>query len=647
MPAGDAAFPWDIKFTITGGATYGFMLVTPSGASKQLELSEAEGPDPDRLSTKDIATTADFNPRVDSPFAMSSLAGGCGQLEYDFNYEDRYWWSDGVVTHVNGKIYPAPPVSSLALASETGKVTTFTTYITPSETRYDYAVVGNSILRRDAANSSNAWGVVYTASVPITNFAIMNGVGLICVPTITGTTDFYYQPDVTAAATWTPTAANHTPFSDANGKPSFFGVVRGTCYALVGNKSVFYTTNPVLDGWAGPIDTTLSGNIAGSPGDNTYPFKGFKAVGDSLFVIKNDAVYSIDSQQDVIEVIWQWKDKPSQYNFKYFASGGDDLIYSVGPEVYTYNTQTGIQMATGMAKRDGFSMREVLGLAADNKYMYVLARVRVPTLRSADSVALFRGVKTVNTWGFEVLWEDTSLSGKTYGNLFASPSGVGTRLYWGLDDAGTSDTLIMDIPADWDETTAAAFKTSASLWTSVSRAGFPGFTKKHIYLNMVGQNVDATNTIAANISTDLGVTYQNVATANANSFEANYTNLNSSGVSLRFDFTSNGTNATTLRNFDHHQRIRFKYLTSIRASVRVAKSVRTRDNGQSNQFVWEIWDSITALRTSNSEITYSDFLGNTFKVTVDVIGVKPTRHEAPTEYEEEAILLITKAEKGS
>lgn len=56
-------------------------------------------------------------------------------------------------------------------------------------------------------------------------------------------------------------------------------------------------------------------------------------------------------------------------------------------------------MPTGMAKRDGFSMREVLGLAADNKYMYVLARVRVPTLRSADSVALFRGVKTVNTWG--------------------------------------------------------------------------------------------------------------------------------------------------------------------------------------------------------------------------------------------------------
>lgn len=45
MPAGDAAFPWDIKFTIAGGATYGFMLVTPSGASKQIELSEAEGPD--------------------------------------------------------------------------------------------------------------------------------------------------------------------------------------------------------------------------------------------------------------------------------------------------------------------------------------------------------------------------------------------------------------------------------------------------------------------------------------------------------------------------------------------------------------------------------------------------------------------------
>jgi len=654
MPAGDNSYPWDVTFTITGGATYGFMLTTPKNQSKQIAFTEAGTGESlrysalNRLQTQFNEENRDFDPKFDTPFSMNDFTSGCGQLEYDFQDDTAYWWSTGMVTHVPGKVYPAPPTSTLALTGTTGALTGILTYTDSTNTRYDFLWEGTNLWRRDASNNSNAWTKVYTASVTITDFKIMDGIGLIAVPShATSTIDYYYQSNILAAATWTPVSVDHTPFSNANGKPKFFHVVRGTCYALVDNGKVYYTTDPTANSWLGPIDTTLTNNISGPPGDKTYPWMGVLSVGDFLFVKRKDGIYSIDSQQDVQQVIWQWKSKPSEYNFKYTATGSDLLLYGVGPEIYSYDPQTGVNTRADFARKDGFSVKEILGIAADNQYAYILARVRVPILRSADSVALFRAVRSRSgRWSYEVLWEDSSLTGKTYGMLEAMPFGVGTRLYWGQDNASDTVTYVMDIPAEWDETQSGSFNTSASIWTSMTRAGFAGFQKHLLYYNSNGLNLDSTNKFTTYYSTDGGVSFTSL-TANTDAHtEADFTNVNGYTTTLRFDFVGNGTTPPVMQNFDLHERVRFKYLPQAKISVRVAKNIETRSSSKSNLDVWEVWDNIKTLRTSNGEITYKDFLGNSFKVTIDQIDVHPTRHEAPTEYEEEAIITVTRADRG-
>lgn len=648
--AGDSAFPFDVKFAISGGETYGFMLVSPPDQTKQIDFSEAQMPETQRINTEDIATSQDFDPRIDTPYSMSDFTGGVGQIEFDLQDDTAYWWSNGVITHVNGKVYPAPPASTLILTGVTSGITNGTTYLTPANTRYDFIWEGVNIWRRDASNKTNTWTKVYTASATITDFTIIDGVGLIAVPNLSGTTDFLYQIDITAAATWTPTTANHTAFSDAIGKPAFFQTVRGTTYAPVGtsgSNKVFYTVDPTTDSWIGPIDTTLTGNISGPPGDETYPFIGTRSVGDFLFLMKKDAIYSIDSQQDVYETIWQWKDKPSEHNFKYHATGGDLLLFSVGPEIYQYDPQNGVTASLGLSKKDGFSIKEILGLAADNQYVYIMARVRVPTIRSADSVAIFRGIRKGGaTWKFEVIWEDESLTGKTYGVLLAFPFGVGTRLYWGQNNDSDTVTYVMDIPAEWDETAASSYATSGTLWTSISRAGFPGFNKRHLYFNITANGVTAFDTIATTYTIDDGITYSTVGTTSANKTEINLTNVYGPSIGFKFHFTGTSTTTAILKNFDHHQRVRFKYLPTVKLAVRIANKINLRNSSVMNRTNSEIWEWLVNLRKSTSEIIYSDFLGNSFPVTIDIITVHPSRHEHITEYEEEAVIVLTRADRG-
>ena len=649
--AGDSAFPFDVKFSINGGDTIGFMLATPQGQTKQVEFIEAQGTDSQRLGTQDIATSQDFDPRIDTPYSMSNFTGGVGQLEYDFQDETGYWWSSGVVTHVSGKVYLAPPATTLTLTGTTGAITGITTYLTSANARYDFLWEGANLWRRDAANQSNAWTKVYTASATIYNVTIINGAGFITVPGLSSATvDFLYQSDVTAAATWTPTEANHAAFSDALGKPAYLKAIRSTTYAAVGttgNNKVFYSVDPTTDAWLGPIDTTLEGNISGAPGDDSYPFTGVAAVGDFLFLMKKDAIYSIDSQQDVYETIWQWKDKPSEYNFKYYATGGDLLLFSVGPEIYQYDPQTGITASLRLSKKDGFSVKEILGLAADNQYVYIMARVRVPTIRSADSVVVMRGIRQRGSaWTFENIWEDTSLTNKTYGVLSAVPFGVGTRLYWGQNNASDTLTYVMDIPAEWDETANASYATTGSLYTSISRAGFHGFEKRHLYMNVNATGVTGQDYVTTYFSVDDGATWTAVGATSANKTEFDFTNIYGSSIVFRFDFTGRASASAVLKNFDHHQRIRFKYLPSVKLTIRIASGINLRNGAKSNLRVDEIWDDVIELRTTTSEITYTDFLGNSFPCTVDMVGVRPTLHEGITDYEEEAVILITRADRG-
>lgn len=652
MPAGDLSYPYDVTLAITNGSTYGFMLTSPQGQSKQINFTEAGAEDSlrtsmlERLQGTNVDQSRMYSPTLDTIIAMTSFIGGCGQVEFDSGDDKSYWWSNGVVTHVDGKAYPAPPTSSLSLTGVTGAITGIGTYLNSSFTRYDFLWEGANLWRRDASNSTNAWTKVYTASATITDFKVMDDVGLIAAPSDGSTTDFWYQSNVTAAATWTPTAADHTAFSVALGKPKFWNITRGTCYAAVDKGKIYYTVNPTLDSWVGPIDTTLSGNISGPPGDKTYPFTGVKSVGDFLFIIRPDGIYSVDSQQDVNCAIWQWKDKPSEYNFKYKGTGGDQFLFSVGPEYYQYDPQTGVASPCLFARKDAFSVKEILGLSADNQYAYILARVRVGVLRSADSVALFRGVRMKNgKWTFEVLWEDTSLSGKTYGLLEAIPNGVGTRLYWGLDQSGDTATMIMDIPAEWDETNSGSFATSRSLWTSLSRSGFQNFQKHLLYYNSNGLNLDSNNKITVNYSIDGGSSFTSLTNQTSTNTYVDYTNINSINFVIRFDFVSAGSIAPILQNFDQHNRVRFKYLPQAKIAVRIADKINLRNSGTSNKMAYEIADDIRTLRESDGEITYQDFLGNSYKVTVDSIEIHPTLHQKPMEYEEEAVITIT-AVKG-
>lgn len=646
MPAGDNSFPYDVTFTVSG-TTYGFMLVTPKGETKQINFSESQQPEAQRLVTESIATSYDFDPRVDTPFSMKDFTGGCGQLEWDFNDDTSYLWSSGVITHVPGRVYMSPPASSKQLSGATGDVTGMCTYLTSANARYDFLWETVNIWRRDASNITNGWTKVYTAGVDITDFKIFNGTGIICTPSDGTTTDFLTQADVTAAALWVPTGRNHTPFAVGT-KPIRMKGIRGTCYAFVGNDLVYYTTDPTIDGWTGPIDTALTGtgNLGGSTGDSTYPIQGINVVNDFLFVRKKDAIYSIDSQQDVIEVIWQWKDKPSEYNFKFAAVGGDQLIYNVKSELFIYDPQTGVNTNTGFSRKSGFTIKNILGIASDSQYIYVLAQVRVAVVRTADSIAVFRGIKVrPGAIAWEVLWEDNTIGTDTFGPLWAFPSAAGTRLYWMRNDSDNTDTIMMDIPAEFDESYGSSFDPNSVLWTSVSRSGFPGFQKRHLYFNMNLANSDASNYITPSLLTENGTTA--LASSSSNSYEANFSDKYSLWCYLKFQFNSAGTTTPILKTFDHHQRVRFKFLPRVQLSIRVADGIELRNGTKSTLKAYQLWDNLKTLRESNNEITYKDFLGNSFPCTFDVFTSKPSRHQAKMEYEEEAVVVITRADRGS
>lgn len=645
MPS-DGAFPYDVTLAVSGGSTYGFMLVTPPGSTKQLSVEEVPGPDANRISTSDAASHNDFAPQWDTPFAMYDFSGGAGQLEYDGQDETAFWWGTAV-THVAGKVFCPPPVTAEALSSGSGTIGGFRAYRPAGGTAYDFCWQATRLYRRDASNATNDWSLVYTASATITDFQIVDGAGYIAVPSLAGNTDFLYQGTITAVATWTPTARNHTAFSDALGKPKFFLTVRGTLYAVVDNRKVFYTVDGTTDSWVGPIDTSLDGNSSGPPGDTTYGFVNVAAVLDYLMVFKREAGYNVDSQQEVTEVLWQWKDKPSDHNFKYVAPGGSDLFFNIGPEVYGYDPGTGALSDLKLSKRSGFSVQEIAGLGADNQYVYVLAKVRVPKLRSAASMALLRcWRKRGRDWGVNCIWEDTGSTG--YATLGVLPNGVGTRVYWGGNAGG--ETKLMDIPADWDESSGASFATSAVLYTSISRDNFPGFIKRRLWHGSTTEALDANNTIAVAYSLDEGASFATLATLSSAGLATNgFSNKQSRSYVGRYTFACAGTATPILRGFDLHSRVRFRYLPTISAGLRVARSVELRNGSR-----FEAGDEATikgyleTLRATDAEITYKDFLGNSFAVSIDRIAYRPTRHEEPdSRWEVEALVSMARADVGT
>lgn len=657
-----AAYPYDVKFTIASGAdagAYGFMLVTPEGESKQLNIDEVGGPETSRISTDDVATHADFDSKWDTPFAMSSFKSGVGQLEFDFNDEYACWWAPGVVLHVDGKAYLAPPqktpltLPTIAAANIAG----FYTYITSAEVRYDFCWADKYLFRRITTDSTTAWVLVFTEAnaKPITDFGVFNGIGIISVPTEldANSVDFYTQADVTAAPAWAPTARAHSAFSNAAGRPKYTVGVRGTLFAAVDSAKIFYTVDPTQDGWAGPIEATVGAISGPEVGDTSYAFTSLFAVNDYLFAFKNSAGYSIDSQQNVSEIFWQWKGKPGPSNFKYVAATPEYVLFAIDPEVIAYDPGTGASFPLKLSRQPGFSCKEILGLASDNQYVYVLAKVRVPTLRSADSVVLFRGWKASGQrYQFEVLWEDTAVT-ETYCRLFASPYGNATRLYWAYTSGSNTYTGVMEVAAEWDETASASFAASGSIYTSIAKSGFPGLSKRHLWVTMQNQAVDATETVTVYYSTDNGANFTSLGSSGSGgsglvATRLEYDNINSTGIVLRFDFAGDGSNTPIFRSFDHHQRVRFRYLAAGTVAVRVADRQELLNQQIDDRTATQVANNLRTLRSSEVEILYEDYIGNSFNVSVDRLVFKATRHEQPQDKGElEAILGIARADSGA
>lgn len=632
------AFPYDL--TIGG---YNFMLTKSTGAdgrpAKSLTVSEAPGPNNPQLQTNSYA---EFDRRYDVPVSQTNFSGGLGQLEFDTGENNRYLWGSGVVTHCDGKVYVAPPTTTLSPTSMASAPAGFLSYVASSGTQYDFMWEGPRLHRRDASNGSNTWTLVYTAGENITDFVVFNDGGQICSPTdATAAEDFFYQADVTAAATWTPTARDHAAFSNADGKPKYMKAVRDTLYAAVDSQKIFYTTDATADGWIGPIDTKVS--------DTTYDFVGLTALSDYLFAFKYDAGYNIDSSQVVYEIFDEWKDKPSSVNFKYIAKGPGALYYSVANEVYEYDPTTGRNVPFGLAKQSSFSVLQIDGVGADNQYVYVLAKVRVRNVRSANSEALFRCVKQRGGFAFECIWEDTAST--SYSRLFATAYGSATRVYWGK---GTTQTMHMDVAAEFDETTTASFNTAGTLYTSITRGGEPGFQKRALWLGTTHENLTASVQDNISYSTDSAANFTSIGTVTSNGLvETDIAGVAGREFMLKFLFAGTATVTPILRAYDLHLRPRWRYLQQVVAVVRIADNIELLNGAPDTQTADTILSNLKALRALSSSIAYTDLLGNSFNVSIDSISYSVTRHE-PTntsntenEWEATATIVMTEASWGS
>ena len=661
-PVTNPAYPYDITLT-TNGVTYGFLLVTPPQQSKQLDISEVPTPtgifELRRISTPETLTHTDFDLKEDMPWSQDTFAGGAGQLTFNSKTDEiNYWWSSGIVTHTDGLAYLAKAPSTLTLTSGANTYAGRCSFLTSGGTRYDFCIQGPRIYRRDATLAANAWSVVYTADVNITDIQIINGKMFICVPThldatSPANTDYYYQSDPTAAATWTPTGVTSaTGMSDALGKPSFFLQVRGTTYAFVQNQRVLYSVDATVAGdWVGPINTSLKINganqVSGPPGDTTYPFLNVIAMNNYLFAFKQDAAYTIDANQEVREAIWEWKENVATRNFKFSCTADSVIYYSMAPEIYAYDPVTGRNLSIGLAEQAGFSIQDILGLDGNDSNLYVLAKVLVPNIRSAATTALFRVFRTgAMKWMWEIIWEDQAST--AYQGLATVPNGTGTNIYI-FNSAGTSSTLIY-IPPDYDETTQGNFTSTADIYLSIWRTGFPNFIKRWGWIAAEVYSLSSTNTFNIAYSTDLGVTFTSLTTLIASGLTfTDMTGINSESIVLRFRFVSaNGTVSPVLRVFDLHGRARFRYLRQVKAAVRVADYIENLASTRDGDTAPTIKANIETIRASNANITYKDFLGNSFLVGVDAVGYKPTRQEQPdSNYEMEAQMQLSEMGSGT
>lgn len=647
MATGDLSYPFDVKFTMDGEDPIGFMLSVPQEQTKSLIMQESDPPRFDRDLDEFSEIFRTSNPRNDTPFVCNDFSGGVGQLHYDEGDPSKYWWSSGVITHVKGKAYPAPPVTTLTMGSETGfpgKI--YSTFVTGTSDRYDFISVGRKLFRRPSDDNTTAWTEVWDSGAASIDGLYQFNNSLFIFGTFGGTTDFYVQEDITEAATWTPTSKSHTISSqnrsqDGSSVGKTFYIRTASESAASGNV-IYFSTTPETDAWTGPI--VVGPNLGG------YANYRLAIVNNFLFVMNDFAIYSIDPDQEVTEVIWQFKNNPNPDNFKHNTPYNSELIFNVRNEVYSYNPISGETFKLGLSNKDGFSVKEIKGLASDQNFLYILAVVSVPDIRSNDSNVLFAAHQKDGEWVFEVLWEDEDDDDYEFEHLTASMDAnlPVTRLYWtAYDGVNTTKTYIQEIPHKWDYSDGVEWDTSSELFTSITKSRFPGFSKRQTFIDGNFLNLDANNTIAIAYKTSYEDSYTTISTADDDHLTINYDNVFGHILALRFTFTSDGTTCPVLLDTTSHQRIRFLYLPYITLSIKVSSNTPLRDNNPDQRLVWEVWQDLLTLRSFEGEILYEDFFGNQFPVTIDILSANTTKNDSVEMVELEAVLVITRMDKGA
>jgi hypothetical protein len=206
--------------------------------------------------------------------------------------------------------------------------------------------------------------------------------------------------------------------------------------------------------------------------------------------------------------------------------------------------------------------------------------------------------------------------------------------------------MVMDIPANWDESTSGAFATSGVFYTSITRASFPGFAKRHLWTSLTADLPSGT-AIAVAYSVDDGATFQSLGTT-ATGTTWPYSNTSSRSIMLQFTLTGPGTATPVLKPFDHHQRVRFRYLQRVTAAVRIASNIEALNGARDGRTMEQLRADLEALRASDAQILYEDYTGNAFNVSVDQFTYRATRHEAPVDKGElEAIVILHRADAGA
>lgn len=642
-----SSYPYDVKFTIDPGGEnleYGFMLLTPNNATKQLVSTEAPPSTMGRGEGADVLR-ASYEPSYAQSVAQIDWSGGMGQPELDTGEENMYSVGVGVVTHTLGKVYPALDSVGVLSVGSAGPIRGIRSYVSNTGTRMDFLWAGSGLFRRDPGGLGN-WSLIYNAPSQITDFVIFNGVGVVAIGDSNSASDDFITL-TSPFGTPTPTVRNHSAFT-ATEKPYYWQVVRNTLYALVNQNKVFMTVDPTQDSWVGPISITVGSITSPGAGDSTFRFTSSVSLNDYLLVFKENAGYGIDSEQNVVEVIWQFASRPSPDNFRWVVPGGEYCFYTAANDVWVYDPRSGANFPIGISRMHSVSVSRLLGLSSDSQHVYTLAELSPRHIDGVTYVGLIRSTRVSGLrYAHELIWaSDTLQSVDVYGVWTLPRDSTSNSVYVCFRSGSDSTMLLFHYPTSWDESGVPGQRINGRLYTSEITSKLPTFVKRYLWLGVSAEGASSTSYIDVDIRIDNGP-WVYVGRVDSSYKIFTLSNLIGRVAQLRFSFFPSATSCPVLRAWDLHARPRYRYLPVKELYVRVADNIELNNGTRDSRSMEEIFSQLRELRTSEKKILYEDFTGESFLCSIDKLNFQPSLHEVPdSNIEMVAVLSVARSDEG-